>query len=205
MESFNGRTGVVVSADGDYDTDQITNVSGVAGATCSAALDTLAASIASLAASDIANDSIVGGATVKDALDNLIGLSAGLWVFYASWGTGAAPASVLQRFIPRTNSNLNGSAPVAEYPIQQAGTFLFTVTWRVPGTPLTIDSITIAIFINGVVSTVTSTIPPSTVSGQFSGNITVAAGDGVCVGLLQSGTQAQAAWSGCVNVTAVIP
>lgn len=39
--SFNGRVGVVLPAAGDYNTTQITNASGVAGATATAALNTL--------------------------------------------------------------------------------------------------------------------------------------------------------------------
>jgi hypothetical protein len=43
VDSVFGRTGVVAAASGDYDSDQIDNVSGVAGASVSDALDTLAA------------------------------------------------------------------------------------------------------------------------------------------------------------------
>lgn len=50
VDSVFGRTGVVVAATGDYNTDQITNVSGVAGASCSDALETLAAAIVVTAA-----------------------------------------------------------------------------------------------------------------------------------------------------------
>ncbi len=42
VTSFNGRTGAVLPLTGDYDSDQIDNLSGVAGASVSDALDTLA-------------------------------------------------------------------------------------------------------------------------------------------------------------------
>lgn len=45
VASVFGRTGAVVAASGDYDSDQVDNVSGVAGATVSDALDNLEASL----------------------------------------------------------------------------------------------------------------------------------------------------------------
>jgi hypothetical protein len=48
VDSVFGRVGVVVAVTGDYDSDQVDNVSGVAGASVSDALDTLAASIAAV-------------------------------------------------------------------------------------------------------------------------------------------------------------
>lgn len=85
VDSFNGRVGVVVSVLGDYLTSQVTNDSGVAGATASAALDTLNTAIAALTAAiaaldsdDIANNSGVAGATVTNALDALDAADAAL-------------------------------------------------------------------------------------------------------------------------------
>lgn len=49
VTSVFGRTGAVVASNGDYDTDQVTNASGVTGLTCSDALDNLASSIAAIA------------------------------------------------------------------------------------------------------------------------------------------------------------
>lgn len=73
VDSFNGRTGVVVAAASDYDASQIDNDSGVAGAFVDDALDTLATAITSLGTDDIANDSgVSGGAgTASDALNAL--------------------------------------------------------------------------------------------------------------------------------------
>lgn len=50
----------------------VSNVSAVSGATVTAALNTLAGILSSLNASDIENTSGVGGATVEDALENLL-------------------------------------------------------------------------------------------------------------------------------------
>jgi hypothetical protein len=74
VNSVFGRTGVVVAATGDYDSDQVDNVSGVTGSSVSDALDTLSAAIAALGSDDIANDSSVSGTTVSDALDALLAL-----------------------------------------------------------------------------------------------------------------------------------
>jgi hypothetical protein len=46
--SFNGRVGAVLPLSGDYDSDEVTNVSSVAGASTSDALETLAALIAAV-------------------------------------------------------------------------------------------------------------------------------------------------------------
>jgi hypothetical protein len=76
--SFNSRAGVVVSQTNDYNTNQVQNLSGVAGATCTAALNQLdsdiaavAADLAALSTSDIANASGVAGATCTAALNQL--------------------------------------------------------------------------------------------------------------------------------------
>lgn len=71
VDSVFGRTGVVVAVAGDYDSDEVDNASGVAGATVSDALDQLDTDIGGLGSDDIANDSTVTGTTVSDALDTL--------------------------------------------------------------------------------------------------------------------------------------
>ncbi len=99
VSSVFGRSGAVVSAAGDYTTTQITNASTVAGATDTAALDTLKASIAALVTgvssvftrtgavvavsgdyttSQVTNSSTVAGATATAALDTLSASIAGL-------------------------------------------------------------------------------------------------------------------------------
>lgn len=70
VTSVFGRTGAVVAVAGDYNSDQVTNASTVAGATVSDALETLAA--VTYGSDDIANDSSVAGTTVSDALDALL-------------------------------------------------------------------------------------------------------------------------------------
>ena len=74
------RVGAVVAMLGDYSSGLITNASGVAGATVTAALDALATAIGALVASAIGNDSAVAGTTVADALVNaqVTGLVTGL-------------------------------------------------------------------------------------------------------------------------------
>lgn len=59
------------SAIGALDTDAVANASGVAGATCSAALDQLATDIGALDSDAIANASGVAGASVSAALNQL--------------------------------------------------------------------------------------------------------------------------------------
>lgn len=71
VSSFNTRTGAVVPVAGDYGSDDITNDSGVAGATVSDALDQLEADMGALDSSDVSNVSTVAGATVTAALDTL--------------------------------------------------------------------------------------------------------------------------------------
>ncbi len=82
VTTFNGRSGAVVSANSDYNTTQVDNASGVAGATCTAALNQLnsdlaavVAGLAGLDSDDIANVSDVSGADVTAAL-NTLGLGA---------------------------------------------------------------------------------------------------------------------------------
>jgi len=89
VASVFGRTGAVVAVSGDYDSDQIVNLSGVAGASVSDALDTLAASAGAVASvfgrvgvvvavsgdydsDQVDNVSGVAGSSVSDALDALL-------------------------------------------------------------------------------------------------------------------------------------
>lgn len=89
VDSVFGRTGIVVAATGDYDSDQIDNVSSVSGASVSDALETLAASAGAVDSvfgrtgavvgvagdydsDEVDNASAVTGSTVSDALDSLL-------------------------------------------------------------------------------------------------------------------------------------
>lgn len=92
VSSVFGRTGVVTAQSGDYDSDQIDNVSSVPGASVSDALEYLEANAGAVssvfgragavvaAAGDydgdqVDNTSSVSGASVSDALDNLLSSS----------------------------------------------------------------------------------------------------------------------------------
>jgi hypothetical protein len=106
VSSVFGRTGAVVAATGDYDSDQIINLSGVLGATVSDALDTLAsgagvssvfgrtgavvAATADYNSDQVTNLSGVAGATVSDALDTL---ASGAGVSSVFGRTGAVVAA----------------------------------------------------------------------------------------------------------------
>jgi hypothetical protein len=121
------------------------------------------------------------------------------------WGTGAAPAVAAQRWLPRTNSNVNAGFYTSEYPMAFGGLLLFTVTWRVSFNMLTTNTVTLQLFQNGAGSTLSGPIPPNVRSGQFSGLLAVAAKDGISAGLLQSSNEAQANWMLDVSVMAVVP
>lgn len=86
VTSVFGRIGAVVAAAGDYLASQITNDSGVPGATVKDALNNITAPVTSVfgrigavvaavgdyVASQINNDSSKAGTTVKDVLDNIV-------------------------------------------------------------------------------------------------------------------------------------
>jgi hypothetical protein len=72
VDSVFGRTGVVVAETGDYDSDQLDNVSGVSGSSVSDALDSLGADIGALDSDQVGNASNVTGTSVSDALDALL-------------------------------------------------------------------------------------------------------------------------------------
>jgi len=126
--------------------------------------------------------------------------TAGVIAFDGNWGTVAAPGGTALRFLTRQNAAVNAAATTGDYPVRATGTFTFTISWRISGTRLVTDTVTIAIYKNGVVTAITGTIPAATTSGQISGSLAVAAGDGIAVGLTQSSTEAQAAWLANVNV-----
>lgn len=90
VDSVFGRVGIVVAVAGDYDSDQVDNLSGVSGPSVSDALDALAAAIVPAPvdsvfgrtgavvavagdydSDEVTNASGVTGATVSDALDAL--------------------------------------------------------------------------------------------------------------------------------------
>lgn len=94
VSSVFGRTGAVVAEDGDYDTDQVENVSTVPGVSASDALDVLHTS------DGITNQSGVSGSTVTDALNTLLSSIGG--------GTGSFSESFCggqQTSITATNAN----------------------------------------------------------------------------------------------------
>lgn len=220
VSSVFGRIGAVVAALNDYAASLIQNDSSVAGATVKDALNAVLAAVPTVSsvftrggavvatlgdyvASLIANDSNIGGIQVKSSLDTLLTLAVSNWAYHNTRGLGSNQASVLQYYIPRKNDNATLDFTQSEYPVYSAGTFTFTVTWRICQTPLAIDSMIVQLFKNGVATGVLGTILPGAVTGQFSGAITVAVGDGISMGLLQSGTELQTNWNLATETTAL--
>ena len=93
VTSVFGRVGAVVANVGDYDSGQVTNVSGVAGATVTAALNSLAATIAGLTSTSIANASGVAGATVTAALNTLAAAVVVAGTLVTNLAQGQVPAT----------------------------------------------------------------------------------------------------------------
>ena len=138
VDSFEGRTGVVVSASGDYNSSEVDNLSVNPGATVTAALDFLRLLIQGLttgvssfnlrqgavvsAAADysttlITNSSAVLGATATDALNNLQATIAGLVTGVSSFaGRGGAvvPAAGDYNSTLVTNSSTVAGATVSD-------------------------------------------------------------------------------------------
>jgi hypothetical protein len=167
-----GRDGNVVALAGDYDTDQITNTSGVAGTTCSDALDTLAAAVA--------------GGRLR---------------FYGNWAATAAPAIALARAITRLGT-YDTNLPRGEWVAPYTGTFTFTLTYRAV-VPLVTDSIAVTVMKNSIATALALTVTPSTTSGQASASLAVTLGDGLSLRVVQTATEAQAAWNGQFSLVAV--
>ena len=71
VQLWNGVGWDDILVSGSIGTDDVSNDSGVTGATASAALDNLAAAILGLSSDDLGNDSGVAGATITNALDTL--------------------------------------------------------------------------------------------------------------------------------------
>lgn len=90
-----GRTGVVVAQNGDYTSGQVTNTSGVAGATVSNALDALQTQITNLTSSQVSNVSSIAGATVTAALNTL----------------GTAITALAAATVPNTRT-INATSPI---------------------------------------------------------------------------------------------
>lgn len=121
VSSVFGRVGAVVAASGDYDSDQVDNVSSVLGATVSDALETLALSTGAVDSvfgragivvavagdynsNEVDNASGVAGATVSDALDALDAQSGVSTVF----GRSGAVAAVAGDYNSGQIDNVSG-------------------------------------------------------------------------------------------------
>ena len=74
-----------------------------------------------------------------------------------------------------------------------------TLSWAAI-TPLTTDSITLTLFIAGVATAFTVTMAAGAATGSGSTTLTFAGGEAIGVRLVQSSTEAQAAWNGIVSV-----
>jgi hypothetical protein len=101
VSSVFGRQGAVVAVAGDYDTDQVENVSTVPGATASEALNSL------LTTDGIQNVSSVSGATVTDALNTLLASAGGGTGSFSETFTGGTAATVNAS---STNANIGNAA-----------------------------------------------------------------------------------------------
>jgi hypothetical protein len=120
-----------------------------------------------------------------------------------NWGTQAAPGVALARYFVRINNTLDALFQRGEYVVPFTGTFTFVLTWRVGGTPLDTDSAVLTVMLSGVATGLTSTIAPLTASGQASLAIAVTQGDGVCIRVVQSGTEAEANWNPSIHLRAI--
>lgn len=118
----------------------------------------------------------------------------------------AAPAVNIQRWFPRTNNALAASSRIAMFTIADTGRFVFQLTWAVMGTPLAIDSVLVELYRSqpsgiALPTGLQGVIPPGVSSfGQASAPFDFSQGEGVCVGVLQSGSEAQADWDLSVNL-----
>lgn len=218
VSSFAGRSGAVTPQSGDYSSTMVTNSSGVAGATVTAALNALAASIAALVtgvssfagrggavvpvagdynSSQVNNTSGVVGATVTDALNALA--AATQWS--ASWGAVAAPATPANRFFLRSAGVVGGANDNASfYPCPIAGTFPVTLTFACI-TALAVDSVQVAGRRNGVdIPGLTFTIAAGATFATITTPLVVAKGDRFAVRLLQSASEVGAAWNGAASI-----
>jgi len=123
--------------------------------------------------------------------------------FMADWGTAAAPGTPA-RFIPRTNGAVTTTTPACEYPVLLTGTFLWRLSWRVSGTQLAVDSVAVTMMRNNAATALVATIPVSTLSGTASAILAASQGDGICLRLLQSASEAASAWNGNFSLRATL-
>ncbi len=121
--------------------------------------------------------------------------------FCMNWGTTVASSVTSGRYFIRTSGALSVTTGAAPFTCPITGTRTVYLTWSVAGTPLATDSVALTVFINGVATALTATMPPGSVSGQASGTLNLAAGDAISVRAIQSGTEAQAAWHASVAVS----
>jgi hypothetical protein len=133
------------------------------------------------------------------------------YVFDQNYGVVAAANSINQRWMSRQNNALQSSSRVCMFMVVGTGLFTFRLSWAVFGTPLAVDNVEIEIWrsqLSGIAAQtgVKQTIPAGVVgaSGQVFGDLTMAFGDGVCVGLKQTGTEAQAAWNLDANLKVIL-
>lgn len=118
-----------------------------------------------------------------------------------AWGAVAAPATTSGRFFLRTGAAVAASSLTGTYPCAVSGSRTVYLTWNVSGTPLVTDAITLTLYINGVASALVATMGAGATGGQASATISLSAGDALAIRLVQSSTEAQAAWHGSAIVT----
>lgn len=124
------------------------------------------------------------------------------YVFRQNYGIATAPGVTgTHRWIARgmiaASSTRNGWFMIAA-----AGRFNFKLSWQLFGTPLAVDDCRIDVFRTlpggaNFDSGMRGNIPAGVVgaSGEVSLDFTVTFGEGLIVGLVQSGTEANSAWN----------
>ncbi len=190
VSSVFGRVGAVVAATGDYDGDQIDNVSTVPGVSLSDALDYLLANAGAVASvfgrvgvvvaatgdydsDQVDNVSTVAGASVSDALDNLATSTSAACVRNASTNPG------LYACAENNGNTASGYGSHAEGNLNRAGLLPLVFTIPAGGTLVTIVGDWRGQFNNGIPCRITPSTPVAkpTVSNTINSVAAFAAGN----------------------------
>jgi hypothetical protein len=135
-------------------------------------------------------------------------IASSTYPFAQNYGSINSPGTIVQNYITRSNA-VSTSSLNSLYTINDSGTFTFFLAWSMFGTPLATKTARLELFkmhlgvltATGLFDTVPAAL--SNTHGQVSASLTVANGDGLCVGVLQSGVETGAGWNLAVNVRAI--
>lgn len=214
VSSVFGRAGAVVAAAGDYNTTQVTNSSGVLGATATAALNTLSSTIGALVTgvssvfgrggavtaqagdytdAQVTNTSTVSGSTVAAALNALA--TSGFF----TWGAVSSPGVTAVRFFLRTAATPGSTEAQGQIVVGRACTI---TTLRASfGTASPTATFTFTLRVNGASSALTLVVPATQTSGATTGAaIALAAGDRISIQLDANLVDTVSAWNCSVIV-----